>query len=191
MSSMPTPVDTARRVSSAQPDTAWQSIIATQCSGRFAACQPPRGDAAPKGDAWATRATCDAQPARQNATRATHAVASGTKTAHTCHEILDSVSSGHLGCPWGQLQRRRERGPRHRSGVPACGHDRGRLRSILDDRRRERKKLLPGTHCRVRDHRAVRALAGDSPASAGLAKRYRREARPSHSLLRPRKAGSL
>jgi hypothetical protein len=66
MSSMPTPVDTARRVSSAQPDTAWQSIIATQCSGRFAACQPPRGDAAPKGDAWGDarhvrRTACEAE----------------------------------------------------------------------------------------------------------------------------------
>jgi hypothetical protein len=30
----------------------------------------------------------------------------GTKSAHTRHGMLDSVTTGHLGCPWGQLETR-------------------------------------------------------------------------------------
>src|SRR5688572_26126569 len=116
MSSMPTPVDTARRVSSAQPDTAWQSIIATQCSGRFAACQPPRGDAARKETGGGTRATRDAQRARGRTPRVRRMPSLPARRRHTrvtkssiaCHQ-------GTWGAPGGSYsagERRRERGTR-------------------------------------------------------------------------------
>ena len=52
---------------------------------------------------------------------------------------------------------------RLRSGVRACRSRHCRLPSILDDRPDRERKSLPGSHCRVRDHRAARALAGDFP----------------------------